>query len=686
MAPNSVVSTPDKDMAMLDRIRKHINNKSHFTEFIKLLNLYNQDLITAQYVIYRSQAWLGQEEYISWLRKLFGVEGVPEDTIENKASKKRRRISLNHCRSYGPSYRLLPKLEHSSVCSGRDELCRSVLNDEWASHPTMSSEEGGFVAHKKTAFEESLHRIEEERHDYDSNIECLVRTIQLLDPVVRHIKSQPEANRPDYKPDPKLGGQSETIHKRTIYKLYGREQGNKVIEQLMKKCYIVAPTLLARCKDQLEKWKAGQRQWNEVWRQQTLTAYHKSLDPQGSSNQRNNAEKRQFTAKTLIQEIKTKAEAQKRPGAASTVRTDDDDVFRVDSAQYVYRYKKESVLNDTRELVIKQVSRIDDETSSDYIRDLFAAFFVDDGEGFEIANDMQISETSEASDSAANGVKNGKKARSDRLRKTALENTSGRNGTPASGSRESTPAVPAVQEEGPSEAELADDQGPVDVLDKEWINLREVADQNLSTEQALYKGHKFICNSTLYCFFRLFGVLYERLEALHSYEKDVEKLVKIQLADKPAKELGINDKSPIEFFPNVESRDKQANKDTFFYDSVVKKINEYIDDSKSASQADIEDLLRRFYMPCGWRLYHFDKLLGTLEKLAGQIMNDEEGSKKLVELFKKTYKKSTTTGETRYRAHALKYIQDADKEGDPEAFRVTIVRYLGPPLAAEETQ
>lgn len=671
----------EKDMGMLDRVRKHINNKIHFSEFIKLLNLYNQDLITAQYLIFRAQAWLGSEEYISWLKKTFGVEDMPNEIIDNRASNRRRRISLNHCRSYGPSYRLLPKVEHGSVCSGRDELCKSVLNDEWASHPTMSSEEGGFVAHKKTSYEESLHRIEEERHDYDSNIECLVRTIQLLDPVVRHIKALPESQRKEYKPDPKLGGQSESIHKRTIYKLYGREQGNMVIRQLMENCSVVAPTLLARCKDQQEKWKAGQRQWNEVWRQQTLMAYHKSLDPQGSGGPRGNLEKRQFTVKTLIQEIKTRAEAQKRPGVP--IDQERDETFNVEAAQYVYRFKQEDVLRNTRELIIKQVARMDEDASPEFIRELLATFFADDGSIIDISYEKPTSENSEISDGTS--VKNGKKVRSDRLRKAALENTSGHIGTPVLGSRDSTPAATPAQEESNNEVELVDDQGPVQVLDKEWIKLRDIPGQDKSS-QTLFRGQKIICNTTLFCFFRLFGVLYERLEALHAYESEVEKLVKIQLANKPAKELQIHDKSPAEFFPDVETRHTLPNKDTFFYDAVVKKITEYIDDNRSPSQVDIEDLLRRFYMPCGWRLYHFDKLLITLEKLVAQIINDEDGSKKLVELFKRNYRKShhTSKDEKRYRAYALKHIQDSYKDGDPEAFRVTIVRYQGPPLDAEE--
>src|SRR4029077_18975509 len=104
-----------------------------------------------------------------WLKNFMGYE--PQDRIlDTKISTVSSRVSLSNCRGLGPSYRLLPKRERLRRCSGRDELCRSVLNDEWASHPTWASEDSGFVAHKKNAHEEGLHRIEEERHDYDLNI------------------------------------------------------------------------------------------------------------------------------------------------------------------------------------------------------------------------------------------------------------------------------------------------------------------------------------------------------------------------------------------------------------------------------------------------------------------------------------------------------------------------------------
>lgn len=66
-------------------------------------------------------------------------------------------------------------------------MCRQILNDDWASHPTWASEDSGFIAHRKNQFEEALSRVEEERHDYDFNIEANSKVIQVLEPIAQSI-------------------------------------------------------------------------------------------------------------------------------------------------------------------------------------------------------------------------------------------------------------------------------------------------------------------------------------------------------------------------------------------------------------------------------------------------------------------------------------------------------------------
>ena len=148
--------------------------------------------------------------------------------------------------------------ERLRKCSGRDELCHEVLNDEWASHPTWASEDSGFVAHRKNVYEEALHRIEEERHEYDFHIEACQRTIQLLKPIAQSILLMSEEERANFTLPADIGGQSTTIYQRLIKKLYGKERGQYVIETMLTHPCAVVPVVLARLFMKEDEWKGVQ--------------------------------------------------------------------------------------------------------------------------------------------------------------------------------------------------------------------------------------------------------------------------------------------------------------------------------------------------------------------------------------------------------------------------------------------
>lgn len=147
--------------------------------------------------------------------------------------------------------------ERLKACSGRDEMCLSVLNDDWASHPTWASEDSGFVAHRKNIFEESLHRIEEERHDYDFNIEANAKVIQLLEPFAQQILAMDQNEREGFRIPLGLGGSSQAIYKRVLKKVYG-DKGQGVCDDLFRDPCAVLPVVLARLKQKDEEWRFTQ--------------------------------------------------------------------------------------------------------------------------------------------------------------------------------------------------------------------------------------------------------------------------------------------------------------------------------------------------------------------------------------------------------------------------------------------
>lgn len=79
-------------------------------------------------------------------------------------------LDLSACERCGPSYRLLPKNFPKAAASGRSDLARSVLNDDWVS-VTSGSEDFSFKAMRKNQYEESLFRCEDDRFEMDMIIE-----------------------------------------------------------------------------------------------------------------------------------------------------------------------------------------------------------------------------------------------------------------------------------------------------------------------------------------------------------------------------------------------------------------------------------------------------------------------------------------------------------------------------------
>lgn len=294
-------NTLDEELTFFDKVRKHINNKTTYNNFLKLLNLYSNGIIDKKMLVDRIESFIGDSvELFSWFKKFVQFNNTPYH-IENIEFKKHR-LELGLCKGYG-SYRQLPKTETYMPCSGRDEMCWEVLNDEWVSHPSWESEESGYIAHRKNQYEENLYRVEDERHIYDFQIENNSRTIQTLEVIAHKIANMTDEEKKKFKLPDGLGHTSKTIYKKNIRFIYGPEKGFKVIDALHETPAIAVPIVLKRLKQKDEEWRKSHREWNDTWRDQVLKLYYKSLDHLGLTFKQ--TDKKLLTTKQLISELST---------------------------------------------------------------------------------------------------------------------------------------------------------------------------------------------------------------------------------------------------------------------------------------------------------------------------------------------------------------------------------------------
>ena len=356
-----------------ERVRRHLDNQTTHNEFLKLINLFTQEFIDSARLLKEARTYLGEGELMMKLkailgwderRELYAIEDHFWPASGNDQQKIRRPRSGTSIGSYvklPASVRsrhccIVPRLKISQetdvTCSGRDAMCKSVLNDEWVSRPSFASEDSGFMAHKKNIYEEALHRSEEERHEYDFHIEAIVKTIGLLEPINNKISQLNPEDRGQFKLKPNFGGAGKSIHHRVIRKIYGREVGEEVIRAMQDSPAVSIPVVLARLKQKEEEWKRAQREWNKVWREVDARNYYKSLDHQGIVFKA--SDKKATTPKAFINQIEA-ARAEQVAKRAAYI----DPLFSRVSPTHQLEFTVEdvSVLQDTLKLVFSFLDR-----------------------------------------------------------------------------------------------------------------------------------------------------------------------------------------------------------------------------------------------------------------------------------------------------------------------------------------
>ena len=112
---NPPLVQPD-EFGLFDRVKKHLDDRDAYTEFLKLLNLFTQEIIDVQTLLSKSLLFIGGDEgLVQGFKDLVGWDPVTDGRvrgedwiIDNEPVLDRPRVELHLLKSYGPSYRKLP--------------------------------------------------------------------------------------------------------------------------------------------------------------------------------------------------------------------------------------------------------------------------------------------------------------------------------------------------------------------------------------------------------------------------------------------------------------------------------------------------------------------------------------------------------------------------------------------------
>ncbi|KAJ3220080.1 Transcriptional regulatory protein sin3 [Dinochytrium kinnereticum] len=673
-AAQSSLPRPDtiEELEWIDRCKRTIGNKATYNEFLKVLNLFSQEIIDAKTLVERVEPFLSRApELFDWFKKFVKYE---EDVVIFNTPAERPEVDLRTCRKVGHSYRLLPPSNQidcnqvpRSVCSGRDDIAREVLNDDWISQPEYVSETG-FIAHKKTQYEEALHKCEEERYEFDINIEANLHTIALLEPVYRKIQTMSPEEKSKFKLPLGLGGQSTIIYQRVIKKIYDKDKGQEVIDALHHNPAVAVPVVLKRLKQKDEEWKRAQRDWNKIWREIDAKNYYKALDHQGITFKAN--DKKNMSTKTLIAEIENIYREQKERKALLTHGAAKDNV-PLTRYQLELRFKDPEIFRDVRRLIMGQVtntqsiSQSDEDRIGEFLASFVRRFFfsegvddlrdddgdgdVEDGNESNVENDDAMStgngeETASVNGNGTSDIGNGTGLRRDLLMRRAEAGG-------LVGSKRGSGDQTDDNEESTSLAASGDELPSVTVK-KENAKGGRFAGYENGQKGPRRRRMTYSCyaNATLYCFFRLYQVLYSRLLKMKEMSQFLaDNPPRAETLNPTAVDLGIQSKEPAPdaIIPNVKDR----------YSGLLRAIHDLFD-GKLETQ-EFEDRCRALFGTSGYLMFTVDKLIQSVVKQIQAIQTDQKVHD-LVSLYVKDRDKPSTSSrqEAIYRLSAEGLIQD----------------------------
>ncbi|PLW57131.1 hypothetical protein PCANC_01945 [Puccinia coronata f. sp. avenae] len=301
--------TNTKEVALFESIRRFLNDQDTWLEFLRVLDLYNRSIINFKTLLDRVSVFIGDDdELLEDFKGLVGYDVKNDGLVEgevweirNRDIREREKVDASAIqKEYGPSYKRLPRAEIDLACSGRDELCWSVLNDEYFGAAKFGTESGG-PGHRKTNFEEVVAMTEGERAHFSYWLECISRTIGHLECLRARIDEMENRDRANFTLGDNLGGNSPSIYHRTLRKVYETKYQTSILPYLRDYPANTIPIVLRRLKELELSWKSAESQWNLIWREVERKNYYKAQDHQVVAFKSN--EKSLLKGQNLLKEI-----------------------------------------------------------------------------------------------------------------------------------------------------------------------------------------------------------------------------------------------------------------------------------------------------------------------------------------------------------------------------------------------
>lgn len=397
----------------------------------------------------------------------------------------------------------------------------------------------------------------------------------------------------------------------------------------------------------------------------------KSLDHMGILVK--STDKRNLTAKHLVDVVKTKHEEQRRERALRGKTPRHQAVWDFADKEVIIALLRLMMLYNTHS---GQHSSQEKERIFDFFEMFIPAFFDLPEESYvdKLPRLQPESGEEELEDQTPSELLNGRSRRNGKkgdLLRGVLD--PGRNGSrprgqkddsAPSGSKETTPDMGSANEEDMPDA--SEDAVP-DVSNERWMpsipkpvvvgedNSLLDAEGELTADGFFKRPwYNFFCNQTIFVFFNILQTLYQRLEDTKNTKAGVSSEIERLSRPRPARDIGFTDNHMAFFGDNEDS--------SAYWPKTLELIEDYI--TGEVDESRYQDVLRHYYLKNGWKLYTIQDLLKTLCRLALTCSSTDvkEKTPDLIQQYLISREKKETSYQTEISAR--KFAEKCVKDGD----------------------
>ncbi|XP_069783910.1 paired amphipathic helix protein Sin3b isoform X3 [Narcine bancroftii] len=561
-----------REFSFFDRVRRILKSQEVYENFLRCIALFNQEVVSGSELLQLVTPFLGK--FPELFARFKSFLGQKELSLTQPLQRDRpvdgiaREIDYASCKRLGSSYRALPKTYQQPKCSGRTAVCKEVLNDTWVSFPSWS-EDSTFVSSKKTPYEEQLHRCEDERFELDVVLETNLATIRVLESVQKKLSRMSPEDQDKYRLDNCLGGTSEVIHRRAIYRIYG-DKAPEIIDGLKKNPATAVPVVLKRLKAKEEEWREAQQGFNKIWREQYEKSYLKSLDHQGVNFKQNDT--KALRSKSLLNEIESVYDERQEQNS-------EEGCPGITGPHLMFVYEDKQIMEDAASLIIYHVKRQPtiQKEDKDHIKRIIYHFVPD-------LFFSQRGELSESEDSTDDEME------SDQRQSQRNNADTGQKGAAS----------------------------PESSLAEERVDLRDQVAEYQKNLDDVY--NLFFVNNNWYFFLRLHQILCYRL--LRIYRQAEKQLLEYQVEKEKEKQLQEGRKEKASD-PAVELRLKQQSEIELeeYYPAFLDMVRNLLDGNIEPTQ--YEDTLREMFTIHAYIGFTVDKLIQNIVRQLQHLVSDD---------------------------------------------------------------